>query len=158
MAGILDFLTSSIVPKRAVSAVQDFIDDPSQEDRGMVRPFMAGAVEGLASLATPLDLAGAALGGQGISALNRFNQAAKAVPEVTQGLQRAFRPVASIARDTFGIPEAAGRRLSALQTPLEGAGNLKGSTGWGEFDVPRESFPNYSDRRQGPRLGPEWRR
>ena len=158
MNGIMDFLTSSIVPKRAVTAAQDFIDDPTQEDRGMVRPFMAGAVEGLSNLMTPLDLAGAALGGSGVSALSRFNRVANAAPEAAQGLQRAFRPAATIADDTFGIPRTSAMRSTAPQTPLGRPGGPQSSTGYQEFDLPTESFPGYVDRRSGPRMGPEWRR
>lgn len=61
MSNWYDRLLEPMVPKGWVTPIQDYIDDPTQEDRGVVRPFMAGALEGLRNLTTPIDFATAVL-------------------------------------------------------------------------------------------------
>jgi hypothetical protein len=143
MAGILDFLTTALLPQRAIKPVQDAIDDPNAEERSPVAAFGAGALEGLRGMTSPVDLAGLLISGPVMGGIRSVGRAAGVAPEALQALRQASRPAQAAVRDVYGIPAAAARRGTALQTPLEGAGNARAGTGWAEFDLPEESFSGY---------------
>lgn len=114
----------------------DWYDDPMRaENRGTIRPFMAGALEGIGntvgSMTSPLNLATmAAFGGSGQAIKYGYQGAAKGLsllgkglsaPFIAHGAEQVASPESTLGERGFGVAEMAGG-LAGLKSKIPSIG------------------------------------
>lgn len=146
----------------------DWYDDPMRaENRGTIRPFMAGALEGIGntvgSMTSPLNLATmTAFGGSGQAAKYGYQGAARglsllgkglSVPFIAHGAEQIASPESTLGERGFGLAEMAGG-LAGLKSkiPSIGEGIIGSEQNVRMNPQTGESFIGDSPNKVGPNI------
>jgi hypothetical protein len=138
-------------PRKLADILANMIDQPTAEDRGTIKPFMAGALQGVGDLASdmtsPFSLATMALGGGAAS------RAMKGVQEAAPLVKRAIGPAIDLGAEFVAPFQRAGynaKRAKGLAKEAEAVKDmsLKGGTGRAIQPTSNDDVLNFMKARE----------